>query len=264
MFGMRRTMKTMVSAIFMLTLVFGILTQVSTAFGQTDGNQVPAEEQSGNTVPTGDQVAPTPTPVPTGTGAPATGAPDQGNQVPAEPVVGEPIGSGSDSAPLPGPADDNSGTTNDGSGGSGTDAAYQPQSRECQMLGLINDYRASNGLSTLTLSNSLGIGSVFHSKDMAVNDSFSHDLSDGTTWQQNLYNHGYPDNTSIGENIAAGNADAQSTFQQWQNSDQHNAIMLDPDFNALGVGFTSEQDSQYTNYWTADFGAVVDEPVACN
>jgi hypothetical protein len=103
----------------------------------------------------------------------------------------------------------------------------------------------------------------YHSTDMARNNYFSHTLFDGTTWSQNIANFGYPTNTTRGENIAAGNETAASTFQQWKASPTHNANMLSTKFNAIGIGRASSSGSRYTWYWTNTFGSTVDQPYAC-
>lgn len=212
--------------------------------------------------------------------------PEEGNQFPAEQDPGQQVpddaGEGDDDAvdegddngeadedpdlaPLPPAVDDEDDAENDDTDDDmNNDGAWSPSSEECNMLGLINDYRAQNGLGPLTLTQTLGDASEFHSEDMAFNDSFSHDLSDGTPWQENLYNNGYPENTAIGENIAAGNPGANATFEQWVNSPEHNEIMLTDDYNAIGIGLVTDDSSQYGSYWTADFGSEVDAPVSCS
>src|SRR5215213_3338323 len=92
---------------------------------------------------------------------------------------------------------------------------YCADTEEFELLSEINDYRAANGLPSLTLSATLGAAADHHSESMASFNYFdaSHDLhfeganQDQTvTWQQNIANFGYPDNThtSRAENLAAG------------------------------------------------------------
>src|SRR4051794_35915555 len=94
---------------------------------------------------------------------------------------------------------------------------------------------------------------------MAVHNYVSHDLiPEGITWSQNLQNYGYTYTTYRGENIAAGNSAASATFAQWKASPDHNANMLSAKYKMIGLGRASNSDSQYTWYWTADFGGTVD------
>ena len=44
------------------------------------------------------------------------------------------------------------------------------------------------------------------------------------------------DYRTAGENIAAGNKDARSTFEQWKNSQGHRDNMLNPNFTHMTVG----------------------------
>ncbi len=130
---------------------------------------------------------------------------------------------------------------------------------EVNFLALINDYRATSGLSPLTVSASLSSAAAYHSVDMASNGYLDHTLSDGTGVPQNLQNFGY-DGGTYGENIAAGMASAQEAMQIWQNSAEHNANMLNGQYGAIGIGRAYSADSPYGWYWTTDFGDVSDGP----
>lgn len=143
-------------------------------------------------------------------------------------------------------------------------AAWSAEPVECEFLGLINQYRKSNGLGSMTISVTLSAAAEFHSADMAKNDYFSHTLYDGTTWQQNIANHGYPSDTSRGENIAAGRGTAAEVFEQWKNSPSHNKNMLASKFNAIGIGRVALDGSRYTYYWTNTFGSKVDQAYSCS
>jgi uncharacterized protein YkwD len=141
-------------------------------------------------------------------------------------------------------------------------AEYCLEPEEQAFLKLINDYRAQNGRSALVAVKTLGAAAEHHSVDMAAKNYFSHTLADGTTWSQNIVNHGYTYNTYRGENIAAGNSLASSTFNQWKNSSGHNANMLSTNFKAIGIGRAYGANSTYKWYWTADFGGYADAAAA--
>ncbi len=148
----------------------------------------------------------------------------------------------------------------DGDTGS-SGACADPEERA--FLGLINNYRAANGLPGLQLSESLSGAADYHSVDMANKDYFSHSLASGVTWGQNIANHGYTYNTYQGENIAAGNESASATFNQWRNSPGHNANMLNPNFKAIGIGRAYNGNATYDWYWTTTFGGYVDAVLTC-
>src|SRR6187200_1055789 len=110
---------------------------------------------------------------------------------------------------------------------SGTSASsYCADSQEAKFLSLINSYRKNNGLASLKLSRTLGAAAEHHSIDMARNNYFSHTLKNGTSWSQNIRDHGYSASGTMAENIAAGNSSAQATFDQWRASSGHNRNML--------------------------------------
>lgn len=145
-----------------------------------------------------------------------------------------------------------------------TASGYVPSSPECAFLKLINSYRQSKGIAALKMTRILGASAEHHSVDMAKNGVFSHTLSTGITWSQNMTNHGYTFATYRGENIAAGYAAAQDTFNQWKNSPAHNANMLNGNFKAIGIGQVYNSASQWKYYWTTNFGGYVDSTlVSC-
>ncbi|MDQ3168350.1 MAG: CAP domain-containing protein [Chloroflexota bacterium] len=129
---------------------------------------------------------------------------------------------------------------------------------EWAMLSLINGYRAANSLGPVQITQTLSNAAEFHSADMASKNYFSHTLANGTSWSQNMTNFGYGYQTYRAENIAAGNATAAATFEQWRTSPGHNANMLSPTVTAIGIGRAYGAASSYGTYWTTTFGGVVD------
>jgi uncharacterized protein YkwD len=135
---------------------------------------------------------------------------------------------------------------------------YCAEPEELAFLTLINNYRAQYELKPLVLTQTLGAASEHHSVDMATNNYFSHILFDGTTWSDNMTNHGYTYETPRGENIAAGYTTASAVFDAWKASPGHNAAMLSSSYNAIGIGFAINLTAKYRWYWTTDFGGYVD------
>jgi uncharacterized protein YkwD len=142
-------------------------------------------------------------------------------------------------------------------------AEYCPDSQEWAFLFLINDYRSQYGLPALTLSRTLGAAAEQHSRDMANENYFNHTLSDGTSWSDNIRNHGYDADTALGENIAAGRSAASDVFDLWVNSTTHRENMLSPSFVAIGIGRASNSDSTFGWYWTTTFGGKTDDQPNC-
>lgn len=141
---------------------------------------------------------------------------------------------------------------------------YCATEAELEMLQLINQLREEHGLDRLELSQPLGVAAEPKARDMAEQDYLSHVSPDGQTPRELLDEVGYPSNTAIGENIAAGQQSAEATFEQWLNSQTHREIMLSEEFAAIGIGRAHNPDAQYEWYWAAEFGSVVGEPAeAC-
>lgn len=145
-------------------------------------------------------------------------------------------------------------------GGLDAGSAYDPDGEELAFLGIINNYRAENGLGELALSATLGAAAEHHSLDMGTHGYFAHTLADGTTAGENIVNHGYTDET-WGENIAGGMESARENFVAWRNSPGHDANMLRADFAAIGIGRAYVAGSPSGWYWTTTFGGEVDRRV---
>jgi len=138
--------------------------------------------------------------------------------------------------------------------------------QELAFLAEINQYRGSNGLAPLTVTQTLTAASEHHSVDMANTSWFDHVMSDGTTVEQNVRAHGYT-GSSWGENIAAGTymSDAATVFEAWRTSPSHNANMLSADFAAIGIARDFNASSAHGWYWTTIFGGTADgAAVSCS
>ncbi len=124
---------------------------------------------------------------------------------------------------------------------------------EQAFLGLINQYRAQNGLGGLSLDGQLNDASKWMSQDMCAKNYFSHTDSLGRDPFARMAAFGYNYNTWKGENLAAGTDTAQAAFDIWRNSPGHNANMLNGNFTVIGIG-RALGCAGYSAYWTTDFG----------
>lgn len=137
---------------------------------------------------------------------------------------------------------------------------YNPDDEECRFLRIINDFRRRHGQDELVLLETLGAAAIHHSDDMADHDYFSHTLKgERISWSANIKKHNYR-GSPTGENIAAGtNMDSAGVaFNAWEDSSGHRKNMLDPDFEAIGIGRAYKQSAEYDWYWTTTFGGDVD------
>jgi uncharacterized protein YkwD len=150
-------------------------------------------------------------------------------------------------------------------------AAGQAQtldSEELTFLTLLNTYRAQNGAGPLQVSIALENSSTWMSNDMASKNYFSHTDSLGRDPFTRMAAFGYSYATAEGENIAAGNSDAQNTLTQWQTACDpdssgactfaHRQNMLNPSYVVIGIGRAFGANSTYGWYWTTDFGGFLD------
>ena len=133
---------------------------------------------------------------------------------------------------------------------------------ELALVGAINQYRQSHGLSTLLISDLCTDAAQKHSSDMAKYGFTGHVtvrsdwFAAGATWQVRLAACGYDYATISGENCAYGLPNAQAVLDGWSGSPTHNANLLGAGFRVVGVGRVS--GGSYGSYWTAEFGCYVD------
>ncbi|MCA9690578.1 MAG: CAP domain-containing protein [Myxococcales bacterium] len=133
---------------------------------------------------------------------------------------------------------------------------------EEQMVPLVNERRAQGAncgskgsfgpAPPLTVHPALRCAARKHSKDMADNNFFDHTNLMGESPGDRIDQTGYNWST-YGENIAAGNATAAATLNQWMGSDGHCANIMNPSFEHIGVGY--HPGGQWGHLWTQVFGA---------
>ena len=101
---------------------------------------------------------------------------------------------------------------------------------EQQVITLVNQHRASGAtcggtayppVSPLSMDTALRSAARDHSEDMGLNNYFSHDSQDGTSFAQRIANAGYSGGFPRGENIAAGHSSPSSAVNGWMASTSH-------------------------------------------
>ncbi|MFE0786777.1 CAP domain-containing protein [Streptomyces mutabilis] len=151
--------------------------------------------------------------------------------------------------PAAGGGDTGAGSTGSGSdAGSGSGGAGGP---EAQVLALVNEERAAAGCSPVTANDRLTRAADDYSDVMASSGVMSHTGPDGSTMTTRVEAAGYQWST-LGENIARGQADAASVMESWMNSPGHRANILNCSFEELGVGVHFGDGGPW---WTQNFGA---------
>ncbi len=128
----------------------------------------------------------------------------------------------------------------------------QTKPQEQALFDLINAYRTQNGLPVLSWSPALRRPAAWLSADMSRTRNLSHTDSLGRLPETRLPDCGFPLSTSYGENIANGDATAQSILDAWKTSPPHNQIMLSASYTQGAIAM--ELDTTGVAYWTLDVG----------
>src|SRR5688572_8418245 len=147
-----------------------------------------------------------------------------------------------------------------GSAGSAAAATrFEPSLRstsaQADLVDLINVYRASNGLQAVSSNGALAAAATWMAGDMAAKNYIAHVSSDGRSPTQRMSAFGYPATSMYtGEDVGAGYGTAGAVLAGWKASTAHNAVLLNQNYNAIGVGLVYNPGSAYKWYWVADFG----------
>ncbi|MGZ8794045.1 MAG: CAP domain-containing protein [Gaiellaceae bacterium] len=139
----------------------------------------------------------------------------------------------------------------------GSDWGTPRQDLTARVVELVNQHRASMGLSQLTVSTTLTNASIWKARHMARYVYMAHNDPAppvARTTSERLAACGYPSTTSgWGENIAYGYATADAVMQGWLNSPGHRANIERASFRSLGVGAAASSTGRI--YWAQAFGS---------
>lgn len=201
------------------------------------GSPTPDEEASKDRSPSAEpsktpeerESSPKPTP------SPEKSRPDGGND--------DDKGGGGSSDHTP-PKDTGTPRESESSGDPGRETAA-----EAEVLKLVNQERAQKGCEPVRADTKLADFAGDYSLDMDARDFFSHTTPDGKSpWDRakaaGIGNLG-------GENIARGQANAQSVMDSWMDSPGHRANILNCDYRTMGVGAHFADGGPW---WTQNFG----------
>ncbi|WP_217168109.1 CAP domain-containing protein [Streptomyces sp. AC512_CC834] len=191
-----------------------------------------------------------PTKKPKKTASATTGAAKAPAPTSKAPVKVTPKSGTDDRSGSGGGGDSGSGTGSDSGSGSGSGSGGS-DGAEAQVLALVNKERAAAGCSPVTANDKLTRAADDYSDVMASSGVMSHTGPDGSTMAGRVEAAGYQWST-LGENIARGQADAASVMDSWMNSEGHRANILNCSFKELGVGVHFGDGGPW---WTQDFGA---------
>lgn len=117
----------------------------------------------------------------------------------------------------------------------------------CAVIELVNQERSKEGRPALEYNAELALSAQRHAEDMVQQNYFSHTSKDGRDFVTRTKEAGY-DGFPTGENIAAGQRDANSVMNSWMNSTGHKNNILSKGSQEIGVGF-------HNNHWVQVFGS---------
>ncbi|MBR2215023.1 MAG: hypothetical protein IJ849_04605 [Selenomonadaceae bacterium] len=116
-----------------------------------------------------------------------------------------------------------------------------------EVLRIVNEERAKAGAAPLTLAADLNESAQIRAGELPT--LFSHTRPDSSDCFTVLKNRG----RTCGENIAAGQSDAELVMDSWMNSEGHRTNILDPKFKELGVGYVLHEGTGYRHFWVQLF-----------
>lgn len=150
------------------------------------------------------------------------------------------------------PDGDHGQTTAQPNGELGEEIAKQANStvQADEVLQLVNQERAKQGLKALKLSNQLTNVATKKAQDMADNGYFDHTSPTYGSPFDMMSRFGVQ-YQSAGENIAAGQKDAKEVMNSWMNSSGHRANILNAEFEQIGIGYVT--GGKYGTYWVQMF-----------
>ena len=127
---------------------------------------------------------------------------------------------------------------------------------EQQVVLLVNQERARQGIPPLKRVWELEEAARYHATDMAQDNYFNHDTYDGGSyvcaWNDRIGTF-YPEGLGMAENIAAGYATPSAVMAGWMDSSDHRANILRASNWEIGVGYYC-CGGTYGHYWVQDFG----------
>ncbi|MHC1721655.1 MAG: CAP domain-containing protein [Aminipila sp.] len=123
-------------------------------------------------------------------------------------------------------------------------------SYEQQVVNLVNQERAKEGLAPLTLNAKLANVAETKAADMRDKNYFSHTSPTYGSPFDMMKQFGIT-YTAAGENIAKGQKTPESVMSAWMNSPGHRANIMNSNYQQIGVGYVT--DSNGTTYWVQEF-----------
>lgn len=133
-----------------------------------------------------------------------------------------------------------------------TFAPYTPSGDAAEVLRLVNIERANYGLQPLKAIYLLDQASLVRAKE--ITSLQEHVRPDGRSVSSILSDYGLSFKY-MGENLACGSETAQNVVEDWMNSADHRANILNPNYEYVGLGhvYVSNDSNYFFDYWVQLF-----------
>jgi len=118
---------------------------------------------------------------------------------------------------------------------------------DIEILEILNEYRLSKGLSSLSFLDEASEEAIKHNQYMISNEEVSHDYFGQRC--QNI--NAKITTTKIGENVGYGFSGAANVVNAWLNSPGHKALIEDAEFSKVGISSLKDDEGKY--YFTNIF-----------
>lgn len=128
--------------------------------------------------------------------------------------------------------------------------------RETQMLSLINQVRAANGVQAIKPSLTLNRAAAWMAEWQSANMTLSHYDNATGVWRDpfvRMHDCGHPTYGNA-EDVGGAIDDPVVMFNGWMSSPGHRAQILEPTWVTIGIGYAG-------GYWVLDFSAYDDSGI---
>ena len=115
-----------------------------------------------------------------------------------------------------------------------------------EAVGLINQFRASNGLPPVIVDAGLVETARYQAVAMASANVLSHEIGGDFTSRMNSAGFVY---ANAAENVGAGHSSVADAINAWIRSPHHRENMLMKDATRIGMVVADAPTSRYRNYW---------------
>ena len=121
-----------------------------------------------------------------------------------------------------------------------------------EAVGLINQFRASNGLAPVIVDSALIDAARYQAVAMASANVLSHEIGGDFTSRMNSAGFVY---ANAAENVGAGHTSVADAINAWIRSPHHRENMLMKDATRIGMVRADAPNSRYRNYWALDLAS---------